>query len=44
VKRRFRTRELVGTPVQLADLLQQGLEELVVDGHDPERYSVCCSS
>jgi len=44
VKPRLCARELVGAPVQLADLLEQGLEELLVDGHDPERYSVRRSS
>ena len=35
VKPRLRTRELIGAPVQLSDLLEQGLEELVVDRHEP---------
>jgi hypothetical protein len=44
MKSRPRVSELVGAPVQVADLLEQGLEELLVDGHDPERYSVRRSS
>jgi hypothetical protein len=44
VKPRLCARELVGAPVQVADLLEQGLEELLVDGHDRERYSVRRSS
>ena len=42
VKPRLRTRELIGAPVQLADLLEQGLEELVVDGH--ELNATCCAN